>query len=383
MIPKIIFDIAENGLSLSGDGVQKVPGIILTGVGTDDAAIGTSHQVFSMDGVADLGITQENNPFAFKHLNEFYSEAGTGAELWFMMVSDATTYEQMVEELRKLISDAGGRIRILGMLKKHQGTESITEGIDQDVKAGVIGVQSLAEEFAKLYMPFRVVISGNAWSGQIADLFDYRTAEYDRVNMLIANNDGSPEASIGLAMGRLARIPVQRSIARVKDGSAIDLQAYFTDGSKIEDFTDSWDAIDALGYTFFRTFTGRSGYYFTDDKTLCKSDSDFSSLARGLVMDEAVLVANNSLTEELSDEIPVDGNGNIHPAIIKSWQSNVENDLINLMVNALKLNGAEAFIDTNQDILTTDTLAITLRLQPVGYAKQIEVKIGYTTNLQQ
>ncbi|MAG88811.1 MAG: hypothetical protein CMB97_15885, partial [Flavobacteriaceae bacterium] len=124
-------------------------------------------------------------------------------------------------------------------------------------------------------------------------------------------------------------------------------------------------------------------YYFTDDKTLCKSDSDFSSLARGLVMDEAVLVANNSLTEELSDEIPVDGNGNIHPAIIKSWQSNVENDLINLMVNALKLNGAEAFIDTNQDILTTDTLAITLRLQPVGYAKQIEVKIGYTTNLQQ
>ena len=53
------------------------------------------------------------------------------------------------------------------------------------------------------------------------------------------------------------------------------------------------------------------------------------------------------------------------------------------MVNALKLNGAEAFIDTNQDILTTDTLAITLRLQQVGYAKQIEVKIGYTTNLQQ
>jgi len=388
MIPKIKFNIAENGLNLSGDGVQKVPGFILTGASVvGKIQIGDAHQVFSLEGVKDLGITEENNAFAYKHLSAFYAEAGDGAELWFMLVSDATTYAQMADRneslAKKLISEAKGKIRVFGMLKKSPGTETIAEGIDQDVKAGVIAAQELASYFAGIYMPFRVLISGNSFSGVVADLFDFRTTEYDRVHMLIANNDGAKEASIGLELGRLARIPVQRSIARVKDGAALPLQAYFTDGSKVEDFTDSWDAIDALGYTFFRTFTGRSGYYFTDDKTLCQAKSDFSSLARGLVMDEAVLVANDTLTEELSDEIPVDNAGNIHPAIIKTWQTNVENDLNNLMVSQSKLNGAQAFIDTNQDILSTDLLAVILRLQPVGYAKQIEVNIGYTTNIQQ
>lgn len=388
MIPKIAFNIAQNGLGLEGDGVQKVPGLVITGTSVvDGVQIGEVHQVFSLTEVQDLGITKENNPFAYKHLSDFYAEAGEGAELWFILVSDATTYAQMADTnetlLKKLISEAGGAIRVVGLLKKSPGTETIADGMDQDVKAGVIASQALADEFAKIYMPFAVLISGNSWTGIVADLFDYKTGEYPRVNMLLANNDGAKEASIGLELGRVARIPTQRSIARVKDGSAIPLQAYFTSGAKVEEFTAAWDAIHDKGYTFFRTFSGRSGYFFTDDPTLVDAQNDFSSLARVLVMDEAVLIANDTLTEELSDEIPVDTNGKIHPAIIKSWQGNIENRINGLMVSQGKLNGVQAFIDPNQDILTNNRFQVTLRLQPVGYAKQIEVNIGYTTNLQQ
>ena len=305
--------------------------------------------MFSLTEVEDLGITAESNPFAYKHLSAFYAEAGEGAELWFMLVSDATTYAQMADTnetlAKKLISESAGAIRVLGLLKKSPGTETIADGLDEDVKAGVIAAQALAEEFAAMYMPFAVLISGNSFSGVIADLFDYKTGEYPRVLLLLANNDGATEASIGLALGRVARIPTQRSIARVKDGSAIDLQAYFTDGSKVEDFISGWEAIHAKAYTFFRTFSGRSGYFFTDDPTLVDSQNDFSSLARVLVMDEAVLIANDTLTEELSDEIPVDNSGKIHPAIIKGWQGNIENQINALMVSQGKLNGVEAFID--------------------------------------
>lgn len=388
MLPKIAFNIAQNGLGLEGDGVQKVPGFLITGSSVvDGIQIGESHQVFSLTEVEDLGISEANNPFAYKHLKAFYAEAGEGAELWFMLVSDATTYAQMADTnetlLKKLIQDAAGAIRIVGLLKKSPGTETIAEGLDDDVKAGVIAAQALADEFAAIYMPFAVVISGNSFSGVVADLFDYKTGEYPRVALLLANDDGAPEASIGLALGRIARIPTQRSIARVKDGSAIDLQAFLTDGSKVEDFMASWEAIHAKAYIFLRTFSGRSGYFFTDDPTLVDAKNDFSSLARVLVMDEAVLIANDTLTEELSDEIPVDDNGKIHPAIIKSWQGNIENQINALMVSEEKLNGVEAFIDANQDILTNNQFVVTLRLQPVGYAKEIEVNIGYTTNLQQ
>jgi len=386
-LPKITFNIAKNGLGLVGDGVQKVPGLLLSGASVaDKVTIGSSYQIFSLAAAIDLGITEESNPFAYKHIKDFYNEAGEGAELWFMIVSDATTYDQMADVnenlAKKLIADASGKIRVLGLLKKSNGVVVAEEGLDPDVKAGVIKAQTLALYYAEKYMPYRVLLSGNNFSGIAADLFDYETAEYDRVNMLLASSDGAAEASIGVELGRIARIPTQRSIARVKDGSVLPLKAFFTNGGTVESLVDFWDLIHDKGYTFFRSFPGRSGYFFTDDKTLSSSQNDFNSLARGLMMDEAILIANDTLTEELSDEVPVTDEGTIHPAIIKSYQGNIENQINALMVQVGKLQGVQVIIDENQSILTNNKFLVKLLLQPVGYAKQIEVNIGFTTNIQ-
>lgn len=384
-LPKVTFNIADNGLGRVGDGVQKTPGLIVSGVTSPEISVGESKQIFSLDDATALGITEGTNAVAYKHIKGFYDEAGAGAELWIMLVSPATTYEQMADVneniAKKLISDAGGNIRILGLVKSSTGTETIAEGLDADVKQGVIKLQELGDYYAERYMPFRGLISGNNFSGTPADLFDYATGTWPRVNMLIANNDGAPEASIGQELGRLAAIPTQRSIARVKDGEVETEQCYFTDGSPVESLYSAWNSIHDKGYTFYRNFPGRVGYYFTDDKTLVDPTNDFSTLSRGLVMDEAVIIANDVLTEELSSEVPVTEDGKIHPAIIKSWQSNIETRIGSLMVGADKLSGVEAFIDENQNVLATDKVIVNIRLQPVGYAKFIEVNIGFTTNI--
>lgn len=385
-LPKITFNIAENGLNLSGDGVQKVPGLVITGSSVvNGIQLGESKQLFSLAAAEEMGITEADNPLAYKHLADFYREAETGAELWLMLVSDATSYEDIgnltLPYAKKLIEDAAGKIRILGVLKAAEAIPTITEGIDADVKLGVAKLQELADHFAAKYMPLRTIISGNNFSGTVADLFDYTTSSFDRVAMLLANNDAAFEASIGLALGRIARIPTQRSIARVKDGPIEVLNAYLTDGQPVESYTDAWDAIHDLGYIFMRSFPGRAGYFFTDDPTLVLPENDFSSLARGMVMDEAVIVANNTLTEELSDEVPVNDAGQIHPAIIKSFQGKIENDINALMTAEGKLSAVRAFIDVNQNILQNDQLVVQLSLQPVGYAKMIQVNIGFTTNI--
>jgi hypothetical protein len=385
-LPKITFNIAENGLNLSGDGVQKVPALVITGSSVADAIqLGESRQLFSLANAEEIGITEADNPLAYKHIADFYREAENGAELWVMLVSDATTYEDIgdltMPYAKKLVEDAAGRIRILGVVKKAEAVPTITEGIDDDVKLGVAKLQELADHFAAKYMPLRTIISGNNFNGTVADLFDYTESSFDRVAMLLANNDGAAEASIGLALGRIARIPTQRSIARVKDGPIEVLNAYLTDGQPVESYTDAWDAIHDKGYIFMRSFPGRAGYFFTDDPTLVLPTNDFSSLARGMVMDEAVIVANNTLTEELSDEVPVNEAGQIHPAIIKSFQGNIENDINALMTAEGKLSAVRAFIDVNQNILQNDQLVVQLSLQPVGYAKMIQVNIGFTTNI--
>tara|TARA_R110002126_G_scaffold78629_2_gene195661 strand:+ start:5611 stop:6780 length:1170 start_codon:yes stop_codon:yes gene_type:complete len=385
-IPKITFNIATDGLDRNSDAIEKVPGFVLTGnTVAGKVTIGESNQIFSLKGAEDLGIEETGtNAFAWKHISKFYEAAGQGAPLWFMLVSDATTMTQMADVTenfaKKLIEDAGN-IRVLGLLKKATGTETITAGLDEDVATAVVKAQALADHFAAKYFPFRVILSGNRFSGTVADLTDYATSEYRNVNLLIANDDAASEASIGLNLGRQVAIPSQRRQSRVKDGAIISLNAYFTNGEKVETLQDAWDTIDEKRYTFFRNFSNRSGYYFTGDKTLVGSDDDFSTLAPGFVIDETVLIAYDVLTEELSDEIPVDADGKIHPAIIKSWQGAIDTRIATEMVATGKLSGFSSYIDEDQSVLQTDKIVISLSPQPVGYADTIEVNIGFTTNL--
>lgn len=386
-LPSITFNIATDGLNRLAEAINKTPGIVLTGATVvNKVTVGESYQIFSLKDAENLGIEEAGtNAFAHKQIKDFYTEAGTGNPLWFMLVSDATTMEDMgdVNEdyAKKLINDASGKIRVLGLVRKSSGGETITEGLDEDAKLAAIKLQALAEYFELKYMPFRFIISGNSFSGVPADLFDYQTAAYNKGHMLIANNDGSPEASVGLELGRYAKIPTQRSGARVKDGPIEPIAAYFTNGQSVESLTDAWDAIHDKGYTFMRTFAGRSGYYLTDDRTLTKIEDDFSALARGFAMDEALLISYDALVEELSDEVPLTEAGQIHPAIIKSWQNKVETQLNGLMVAEGKLSNVKVFIDENQNILQADRLVVTIQLQPVGYAKFIEVNIGFTTQI--
>ncbi len=99
-------------------------------------------------------------------------------------------------------------------------------------------------------------------------------------------------------------------------------------------------------------------------------------------MDEAVLIAYDTLVDELSDEIPVTDAGKIHPVTIKSWQNSIERQIDGLMVENGKLSGVKAFIDENQNVLVTNNLDISLQLLPVGYSDYITVNIGFTTNLE-
>lgn len=385
-LPKVLFNIAKDGLGGPVDAGAKVPALISTGVTVGGKVqLGKSYQVFSLKEAKDLGITEDENPFAYKQVKSFYNMAGNGAELWLMLVSDATTMAEMLDKegnyAPKLIGDAKGEIRVLGVAKEPTGSETLAGGLDEDVQTAIVKGQALAEHFALKYMPFRVLISGNAWNGSVSNLTDYTQSDYNKVSCLLGSENTGKYASIGLALGRITSIPVQRKIHRVKDGSVLPLVAYFTDGTTIDSRADQWDAIDDKGYIFFRTFAGRSGYYFSGDKTLTRSTDDFKSLSNGFVMDKAMLIAYDALVEELSEEVLLNSNGTIHPAIIKSWQSKVETNLNGLMVQKGELSAVKVFINPKQDVLRSGKVVINIQLLPVGYAELIEVNIGFTTEI--
>lgn len=385
-LPKIKFNIASNGLGLLSATIKKNAGLILTGVSVDGKIkIGGSKQIFSLQDAQKIGITEAENPFAYKHVKAFYEYAGTSAELWIMLISDATTMEQAADHeknfAKKLLEDAGGKIRVLGILKKSSGNPTISGSIDADTDKTVIKAQKLADDFAEKYFPVRVIISANNFNGNVQDLKDYSSTKFNRVSLLLANTDGEKEASIGLALGRLVSTPVQRNIGRVKDGAVELSQAYFTNGEKVESLSSAWDSIADKHYIFMRNFAGKSGFFFTDDPTLTTETDDFKSLTNGFVMDKVVIIAYNVLVENLGDEIAINSNGTIHPAIIKSWQNAIETNINGQMTQRGELSGFKAYIDENQEVIKTGMMNVSLQLQPVGYAKYITVNIGFTTEI--
>lgn len=386
-LPNIKFNVSKNGLGRLVAQVEKIPAMILFGItveGDDKVTEGQSYQIFSLPEAETLGIEAAgDNEFAHKQISDFYKIAGAGAELWFMITQDGMHRMAELENdyATKLLSDAKGKIRVIGLadVQEYPGGD---EALNTNVIQTVINAQALCEDFEKRYNHVRAVVSGNYFTGNVADLRDYSLDDYNKVSILLSNNDGSNQASIGLLLGRIASIPTQRKISRVKDGPIEPLNAYFTNGAPVETLATAWDAIHNKGYIFLRSFANRSGYYFSSDKTLTKPNDDFNTLARGLVMDEAILICYDTMVEELSDEVPATESGKIHPAIVKGWQNAIERQINGLMVNVGKLSAVRAFIDENQNFLSTDNIDIQLQLLPVGYSDYITVNIGFTTNLE-
>jgi len=190
-------------------------------------------------------------------------------------------------------------------------------------------------------------------------------------------------AAVGLLAGRIASIPVHRSVARVKTGP-LPVSDLFL-GYKEPDSTYA-GAVDDYGYITFRSFVGKGGYYFTDDKLATSAADDYSTIARRRTIDKAYRIAYQTLLNYVNDEIAVTGSGAISAPIAKSIQSAVETAIENGMAGSLgvdpadpKDTGVQCYIDASQNIVSTGKLNVSLRIKPFGYAKYIEVSLGFKT----
>lgn len=384
-LPNVNITIANGQLGRVAAVDDSVAGLILSGTATEDLALSNPVQLFSFDKLSDYGITEANNPLAYKEVKAFYDQAGEGSELWLMLISDAVLFADMCDETenyaKKMLDTAQGRIRLLGANRiPAAGYEpTIVENLDSDVVTALTNLETMAGHYGLAYKPFRALLPGLGFTkASVATLKDLKQSNKNHVAIVLGcDSDEDWKAAIGLTLGRLAKIPVQRSIARVKDGDVGIDAAYFPDGTPVEELESNWDSIHNKGYIFFRRIYGKSGYFFTDDPTATADTDDYCFIARGRVIDKALVIAYKTFIEELNDEIPVDEvTGKVSPALVASWETNIEQALGINMTAKKEIVKAQCAIDPNQDVLSTDKIYAKIRITPVGYAKAIEVTLG-------
>lgn len=329
------------------------------------------YKVYSLKEAQEkLRITKENNPKIYQSCEGFYAQAAEGAPLWLMVYSDGTKMEDLVDVSKdyasSLLRAAQGEIRLLGVIARPE---------EKDLSNTLKKANALAEGFQKEYKPLSVLFEGLYSSAE--NMVNLRASKYKYVSVVLGDedkNNGAPFLS--LALGRLAKIPVQRNIGRVKDGSLSE-KAYL-DSEEVDLISDGvLESLHDKGYIIPRRHPNLGGYYLNDDPTCSPAADDFSSIARVRVIEKARLLAHSVLLQELNEEVPVDKtSGQIDTAYAKALQSKVENQINLQMVLEGEAQGVDCSIDPAQNILSTSKLRVSLKVLPVGYSKYIEVVLS-------
>jgi hypothetical protein len=194
---------------------------------------------------------------------------------------------------------------------------------------------------------------------------------------------GAANQSVGLVAGRIASGSVDRNIGRVADG-ALNVLTLFAGNTSIE-LADT-ETIYNLSYITFRTFTGISGYFISDDLMATRETDDYNHLTAVRTIDKAARIAYAVLVRQLLDKVQVRSNGTMLQPVIVSWQRIIENAIATNMTANGELsddggdNGVQVYIDPAQDVLATSTINVELRVRPFGYARYIKVLLGFTVN---
>lgn len=364
-----------------------VAGLIVTGTAVaGKLELNKVYPMASTASLGTLGITAENNPLAYKDIAAFYQQTGEGAELYLLVVSEASTLTQMCSAvagspLKKLVDYASGRIRLVGVNRNtpvdYIGT--FDAGIDQDVITAIEAANSVAESCQKQVRPFRLLLPALGWTGSLEELYKPRMGSANGVGLVMASDGRYGEsthysAAIGQVLGRAASIPVCRSIARVRDGSIAAL-GYLTDGKTPEEHFDIWDALDAAGYIFYRSFTALNGYYLNADNMCAPASDDYSELNLGRVIDKAVILAYKTYITEIADNIIMDEEGKIPVAVCKAFETMITRAVNISMGN--EISRFTAYVDPKQNVLSSGILTVDCKIVPLAILKTINVNLSF------
>lgn len=383
-LPNAIINLDNGNLGRVAQSDDGVAGLILTGTAVaGKLTLGEVYTLASMRDILKLGITADDNKSAYKELTAFFTQTGDGAELYLQVVAPETTLTQMcsAEEnspLRKLITHANGRIRLVGVNRlpgAEYTPETSTTGIDKDAVTAAAAAQALGESFARKVMPFRCFVPAAGWNGTTDNLNKPRDGSTNRVGFVMASDDAvNKTAAIGQVLGRAAKYPVNYSLGRVKSG-AIAVEGWLTNGKTLEENDSMLDLLDEAGYIIYRSFPKKSGYYLNDDHMGAPLSDDYSNLNLGRVADKAMIYAYVTYIEEILDDIETDDQGNIPQEMCAYYEGLIDHAVAVAMQG--EISDFTSYVDPAQNVLSTRRMTVACKIIPRGTLRQINVNLGF------
>lgn len=323
-------------------------------------------------------------------IRAFYSEAPDGTRLYLYKVPQTMPLEEAFDisnpdcAARRLMELSKGEISILTVSYRYPPahTYQILNGVCEQIQATLNKLNDLNDFLNnRLKAPVVTILPALRLDPEVYHM--HHSVEFAGLAS-VETHSLSRYVNLGYLAGRLARIPVQRSIMRVKDGP-IRLQigaAPVINGNQIS--LTIAEHLLSQKVIFPYRHVGLQGWYWMSD-TLC-SDTNYAKIQRARVFNKAYRVVHRTLLQELSEEIPLTEQGTIPAMIVKALQAKVEAELVREMTSRGNIStdpdkpgdtGVRCYIDEKQNVLNTNKIKIQVRIRPFGYSDYLEVQLGY------
>lgn len=377
--------VNRDGLGLVAIQSDGAVGISLRGAAVvDKLELSKPYLIHSVAEGEKLGITATGaNATAYRQVDEFYQTAGTGTKLYLTVSDKAAKNSALKDTLKKMLEYANGDIVLLGMSWPDASVTDPEEqgGLIKEVFDTQVMLQLLAVEYTNRIMPFIGVIEGAGFKGDTVALTDLTTMSNYRTAITLTATDNSGVGAVGQLLGAIMAQPVHRKISRVKNGALPMTQytGFLTDKTAVEGRDEQLGTMSEKGYLIYRTFPGRTGYFYNGDFTATLPTDDLCSIARLRVMDKALKIAYNTYVNELDDEINITADGRLEAAKVSYLQEVIYNQVMGNMSD--EISDFAASIDPLQNILSGTGIDISLSITPKGYLNPIHVTLGFINPL--
>jgi len=340
-----------------------------------------------------------NTCLLYQHIKDFYDQRNNsiGVELYVLPVAKTVTMAQMTDIEAAHISKVTGlegKIRQVIITRVPDGayTPSYTDQLENDIITAIGNAQDAVDFYEAKHIPISVVIEGRnvqTTYGSLSNLRGASAYNADRVMVVIGQDadvaavhaQAAKYAMAGYVAGKLAGIPVQRNIGRVKDGPVRATRAALSSGALMTTISDTiQDALHDKGYVFLRRHPNKAGWFFNDDPVAESLSSDFAFYSDGRVIDKALRIAVEVYTEELMDDVVLTEAGKLPASQIKQFQSLIEDAISRSMGANGEISGVSAYCDPEQVVATTSEIAVELNIFKVGTNRKISVTLGFAIN---
>ena len=346
-----------------------------------------------------------NAALVYEHIKDFYQEAGDGAPLRVLVVADTTTLANLFTAgnaantaLLNRLRAENGVVRLVAVgLNPAAAEVAAANGITADLLAAIPLAQTFANAEFTAFRPVDILLEGRVFSGTGAAALNLRTLaaknvavtigrDQLRVNALVASGIAvaSKFAQVGKVLGRLAAIPVQRSIGRVKDGKLAGItQASLSGGKLVSDLTDGAGGDLALltgkGYIFPLIHPGKDGFFYNDDPNCGAETDDYAFIKDSRVINKAARIARATYLEELLDEVLINpATGFLATIEVARFQNVLKNAIEGQMQAAGNIVACEVYVNPQQNVTATSKIVALLKITKLATGREITATVEFT-----